>query len=66
MKRIKARVEFGRLKSLKKLVMANNKLKEMAFLNGHGKIHHVDLSENFICRIPDLYGLVSLAELVLM
>jgi hypothetical protein len=24
------------------------------------------LSENFICRIPDLYGLVSLAELVLM
>jgi len=38
-------------------------MRELAFLNGHGKLETVEISDNFITKIPELYGLVSIHEI---
>ena len=56
-------VDFGRLKSLIRLELEGNKIKNMKFLGGHGKLKYINLNANSIDEIPELYGLVSLIEL---
>ena len=50
---------------LKKISLESNTINEMAFLNGYGKLEQVNLSDNKVVRIPELYGLVSLVSLSL-
>lgn len=56
-------MEFGRLKSLRKLELEENQIKDMAFLNGHGKLQHVNLRQNNVEQIPELYGVLAVTYL---
>lgn len=58
-------VEIGRLKSLKQLILAKNKIENINFLNGNEMLESINLSENLIAIIPELYGLLSLKQLIL-
>lgn len=58
-------LEIGRMRSLKHLLLTNNKIENIDFLNGNGLLEYVDLSDNQIEKIPELYGLVSLKQLFL-
>ncbi len=58
-------IDFGRLKSLKRIALSNNKIADLHFLNGHGQLEEAKVDSNLVSRIPEMYGLISLQHLSL-